>query len=269
MFESYYDAEQKRLVIGGQLATPTYWDGVWEKQGDLEKLLRQGSRDPMVRRITKKHLNPGTGVRVLDGGCGKGQHVADLGRLGYEAYGVDYAEETIREALEVLPELRLTVADVRQLPFSDNYFNGYWSLGVIEHFWDGYERAAQEMRRVIAPEGYLFLVFPHMSRLRRLKARLGMYPPYKEKEFDHRCFYQFALDEKKVAEYFQQLGFTRVAAYRNNGFKGIKEEILWLNKPLNQIGKSNWLPWRVSKVVISEGAKWLASHTIVLVLKKT
>ena len=47
------------------------------------------------------------------------------------------------------PQLDVSYGDVRALEFEDDSFDGYWSLGVIEHFPDGYEDIGQEMTRVI------------------------------------------------------------------------------------------------------------------------
>ncbi|MHC4408625.1 MAG: class I SAM-dependent methyltransferase, partial [Planctomycetota bacterium] len=45
-----------------------------------------------------KHL--GDAKRVLDVGCGTGQHVAALLREGYDAYGADASEDMLARAVE-------------------------------------------------------------------------------------------------------------------------------------------------------------------------
>ncbi len=64
---------------------------------------------------------------------------------GYQSAGVDFAKETIERVKEIIPKLDVRVGDVRDLQFPDNYLTGYWSLGVIEHFWDGYYDILEEM----------------------------------------------------------------------------------------------------------------------------
>jgi len=54
-------------------------------------------------------------------------------------------------------------SDVRKLNFPDHYFDGYWSLGVIEHFYKGYDEIIHKIYRVLHPGGFLFLTVPEMS----------------------------------------------------------------------------------------------------------
>lgn len=41
---------------------------------------------------------------------------------GYTAFGVDFAERTVRKINEYFPELNVTVGDVRDLKFEDDFF---------------------------------------------------------------------------------------------------------------------------------------------------
>ena len=44
--------------------------------------------------------------------------------------------------------------DLDDLPVEDESVDGYWSLGVIEHFYDGYGEILSEMHRVIKRDGF-------------------------------------------------------------------------------------------------------------------
>lgn len=48
--------------------------------------------------------------------------------------------------------------DVRKLQFADGFFDGYWSLGVIEYFWEGYNEIVNEVKRVIKPGMFSVLI---------------------------------------------------------------------------------------------------------------
>ena len=104
-------------------------------------------------RITARYLPPGS--RVLEGGCGRANKVKALADAGFAAVGVDYAAESVELARQVYPGLDIQVGDVRMLPFPDGAFDGYWSIGVIEHFWAGYDDILREARRVLKPGGVL------------------------------------------------------------------------------------------------------------------
>lgn len=263
----YYDQINRRLVYTGQEASADYWDKQWQKSSDVVRLLKQGSRDNLVRKITELFLKPGLTVRILDGGCGKGQRVVDLDKMGYDAYGIDYAAETINIAKQIRPDIDLRVGDVKKLPYEDGYFDGYWSLGLIEHEQDGYDDMAQEMVRVVKPGGFLFLVFPHMSRLRKLKAAFKMYELLDDQEIMDE-FYEYVLNHEVIARDFMRRGFRLRYVYRNNGYKGIKEEVGKWQPWMQSWGDSKWVIAKVTKVVLSESTRWFNNHTVVLVLQK-
>jgi SAM-dependent methyltransferase len=173
--EKYYDRENQRLVYINTAADAAYWDSHWSQfcsGGDVRNYVSVVNRH--VLKCTRRHVAPGS--RILEGGCGRGQNVYTLHANGYDVYGVDFAPETVSRINNAIPELKVSLGDVRHLPFEEGFFDAYWSLGVIEHFYDGYDEVSREMRRVLRKGGYLFLTAPSMSRLRRLKAALGRYP---------------------------------------------------------------------------------------------
>jgi len=264
----YFDKKLGRLVFIARSATPDFWDEQWDIK-DLERAIRSGSQERFVSKTTKRYLLPTADHRILEGGCGKGNFVYSLRHHGYDAYGVDFAEETVRKINTLVPELRITVADVRKLPFADNYFDGYWSLGVIEHFYEGYGAIADEMRRVIRPGGFLFLTFPYLSPLRKLKIFLGHYPNLPKNNAPPVGFYQFALDHKKTIADFVKLGFECIETRPFEGFKGFKEEV---SKPLKdflqKIYDCKALPCKIIDFILSHSLAPISGHTILVILKK-
>lgn len=198
----YFDQKNNRLVYIQKQADANFWDGLWHDKDPVGSVKSVSDRS-YIKKVTQKYL--ASGSKILEGGCGRGQNVYALKRWGYQAVGVDYAEETVAIIKENFPELDIIYGDVRKLPFADNEFDGYWSFGVIEHFFNGYKDIAEEMKRVVKVGGYLFITFPHMSVLRRLKVILRQYPFFNLNEVDISNFYQFALDEKNVISYFNQI----------------------------------------------------------------
>ncbi len=107
--------------------------------------------------------------RVLDVGCGDG--VTDLGiALRYapkELIGIDpfrgferlpqiLADNNLGH-LSIPKNLKFMAEDGNALPFADNSFDALISWGSIEHMAGGYDRALSEMRRVLKPDGLLFI----------------------------------------------------------------------------------------------------------------
>ncbi len=165
-----YTPVADRLVYLDEKATPEFWDARWRTEGQA----RISRQDKQIVRVTAKYLP--SGACVLEGGCGRANKVKALADSGFKAIGIDFAEESVRRARLEYPDLDIREGDVRSLPFSGGYFDGYWSSGVIEHFWTGYDAILSEAHRVLRPGRLLFLTAPWFSPYRRLRARRGGYP---------------------------------------------------------------------------------------------
>ena len=159
------------------------------------------------------------------------------------------------------------MGNVKKLPFSDGYFIGYWSCGVIEHFYEGYESIATEMSRVINENGYLFLVFPYMSILRRIKASLGYYPIWRSESPLN--FYQFALNANTVIESFKKNSFRLIKSIPIEGIKGLKTEISSLNSVFQRIYsyKGNNLIIKIFRIGMDMAMAPITGHGILLIFK--
>ncbi len=245
----FYDSLNRRLVfIGKKGGSGDFWDTHWNCN-DLAQSVRR-CRDPFVVGITQRYLHAGS--RVLEGGCGRGDKVYALLQHGFDAYGIDFAKETTKEIRRVLPELNIRFGDVRTLPFEDGSFDGYWSLGVIEHFYGGYGPIVGEMYRVLRPGGYVFLTVPTMSPFRRFKAKLRMYPDYVETEASRELFYQFALHPEGVRLFFESSGFDFIQQRNGSWFKGFKDEVTILKPFLQRLyDGTSILPRIIKRIVIS------------------
>ena len=129
----YYDSESNRLVYIYKKACSDYWDELWKNQIKKNLYIKKVSKWGYVIRKTTKFLPKGS--IILEGGCGTGIQVYKLQKFGFHAIGLDYSPNTINYLNENYPELNFLLGDVRDIPFCDNYFDGYWSFGVIEHYY--------------------------------------------------------------------------------------------------------------------------------------
>lgn len=196
-----YAPAMDRLVYLDEKATPEFWDAHWQAEGAPAP----SRHDRQFAAVTTAHLP--RGARVLEGGCGRGTKVRALSDAGFDAVGIDFASDSVRNARGHYPGLDIRQGDVRDLGFDDASFDGYWSIGVIEHFWEGYDGILVEARRVLRPGGLLFLTAPWFSPYRRRKARAGGYP-LGEFSAEPGDFYQFALGRGEVAGALERHGFT-------------------------------------------------------------
>lgn len=260
----FYDADHQRLIYIGHAATEEFWDSHW-KTDDFRRAVT-ATPNSWVAKTTRRFLSKGS--RVLEGGCGPANHVYALQNQGFEAVGVDFAPKTVSLLKDAAPELDIRLGDVRSLPFENQSFDGYWSLGVIEHFWGGYQQIAEEMHRVLRKEGFLFLTFPAMTDIRVWKAKRGKYSIWQDGAREPDGFYQFALSSEETTENFSKLGFDLVDQKGLDGLKGLKDEISPLKMPLQKIYDSSAFLARTAKKVFNEASSSWCGHSCLIVLQK-
>lgn len=261
----FFDKKNNRLVFIHEKATASYWDSHWKmNEKEFINAINSGSRDLFVKWYTNKFVPKGG--RVLEGGCGKGQYVHAFKNWNYDSYGIDYAKDTVQKVNKLFPELNIIQGDVRDLPYDTNFFDAYWSFGVIEHFYEGYEKIVREMKRVVKPGGHIFVTIPVMSKLRQLKANRGDYPLL-DNNVDLSSFYQFALDKNSVIENFKIYKLTCIQQTNTSGLKGLKDESKTLKPILKKLYDINFLPLNVFKKILSQLLAPFSGHTILLIFK--
>jgi SAM-dependent methyltransferase len=133
-----------------------------------------------------KHLS--RGARLLEAGCGVGQVVLALRAHGFDAYGLDYAARTVERLRRRFPQVPFHRGDIRELPYQYAYFDGYISLGVIEHFTSGQEVILAEANRVLRPGGKVFISVPAFNPYRQFCANLCRYQTHSCLDFFEDCY---------------------------------------------------------------------------------
>lgn len=261
-----YLSDKHAVAFYHEKADAEFWDKHWKRE-QLQEIVRGVKDDGRFIPLVKKYL-PKQSL-VLEGGCGLGYLVHALQYQGYRAIGVDFAAQTIKKIKEVVPELDLRYGDVCALDIPDASLDGYISVGVIEHFWDGYSEIVQEMYRTLKTDGFLFVSFPYLSPLRKLKIFLNQYLVQETADMcdQQEKFYQFALDVAKVRDVFETFGFQLQEQVTYDGIKGFKDEVKFLRNWLQGVydgRRVRWLRPHIDKLL-----KPVASHMVLLVLQKT
>jgi ubiquinone/menaquinone biosynthesis C-methylase UbiE len=97
-------------------------------------------------------LQPQSGERILDAGCGTGRHLEPLLRSGACATGLDFSAGMLAVARRKLPAACLVQADLQTpLPFHDAAFDAILCALIGEHLPRLCE-TFREFRRLLAPE---------------------------------------------------------------------------------------------------------------------
>ena len=111
------------------------------------------------------------GKKVLDIGCGSGEYMLTLAKMGGQVSGQDISSHCVNKALTVLKEngfrVDAKVGDATQLLFSDNYFDGVFSADFFEHI--TYEQKVQvvsEVYRILKPGGVFMIKTPNLDYLK-------------------------------------------------------------------------------------------------------
>jgi ubiquinone/menaquinone biosynthesis C-methylase UbiE len=95
------------------------------------------------------------GDKILDLGCGNGRLYQLFQGLSIEYIGVDQSEGQIETAREKYPDLDFKVAEMRDLPFEDDFFDNIYCIATFHHLPDEKTRleALAEMKRVLKSGG--------------------------------------------------------------------------------------------------------------------
>ncbi|MGH2566827.1 MAG: class I SAM-dependent methyltransferase, partial [Bacteroidota bacterium] len=129
----------------------------------------------MVRRklysfaMLNNHLHLKKG-KALDVGCGGGEYVAELMKVGLEAYGVDLSDEMILMCQRRLNldgasfQARFKQGDIEQIPFDDEDFDLVLCVGVLGYLLED-SRAVREVHRVLKPGGCFLVSVQNMMSL--------------------------------------------------------------------------------------------------------
>ncbi len=263
----FYWPKAGKLVFLKEKATPEFWDRKWQTR-DWKKEITRSRKKIYWAHILKKYL-PDKDTRILEGGCGTGHIVDAMDYWGYQAIGVDFASETVAKIKEVMPNLDVRCGNVMALDFEDDYFDGYWSLGIIEHFWQGYDDILKEMNRGLKVGGYAFVSFPCISRLDRLKIYLSGYKNFTGVDMPDN-FYQFGLDVNAVRKDFERAGFKCLSVRRRDGLQGLIR--VWpgserISLALRKMSKKSFII-RLFKEGMNYVLAPLCGHITLLILKK-
>lgn len=108
------------------------------------------------RSVEARHLGKIDLKRpILDIGCGFGEFALAFADEPIDM-GVDICAKDLYAASKTKKYKNLTLADARDLPFSDNSYGSIFSISTLEHIGNA-DKALKEAYRILKPGGTLFL----------------------------------------------------------------------------------------------------------------
>jgi len=171
--------------------------------GDVGKRLVVPREQIDARYTTFYGLLP-KGSCILEAGCGTGRLVKRFKAHGFKVVGIDYSEEMVRKARELVPDVEFLKMDVTKLEFKDNTFEGVMSFGVIVHIDSNkIDKVFSETRRVLKPNGILFLATRSAAEQKRTVEEAG--------EGGEMAVYYYTL--KTIKERLEKCGFEIIKGY--------------------------------------------------------
>jgi SAM-dependent methyltransferase len=104
--------------------------------------------DRSIEKLVRALLDPKPGERILDIGCGTGNHLIIFNKLGLDVSGIDASPHMIHKAGERLGQrCALKTGTAENLPFDDNEFDLAVFINSLE-FFDDPLQALREAGRV-------------------------------------------------------------------------------------------------------------------------
>lgn len=101
------------------------------------------------------------GQSLLHAGCGGGEVDRFVANL-FQITAVDFSPKAVSIYKKNNPEsYQVVLADIFRLPFGDNYFDGAYNLGVLEHYEDrDVVLILKELSRVVKKGGRIVIFWP-------------------------------------------------------------------------------------------------------------
>jgi len=171
-------------------------------------------------------FNMKKGMRLLEVGCGRGEHLLNFKSLGLDVYGVDISPESVRLQTDI--SVRISDIENHGIPYDDNLFDIVYSKSFIEHLYYP-DRYMKEAYRVLKEGGLFLTLVPDWE---------ANYKIYFD-DYTHRT----PFTKTSLEDIYSIFGFEKVYVYK---FRQLP--VVWRHPILNYLCAfiSPFIPVRVS-----------------------
>lgn len=196
-----------------ELGLPIPPKDLWLGYGDSKEVYLYGKVQSakMIEVVSKTGLEIKAGGRILDFGCGAGRMIRWLKPLAEtcEIWGIDISSDHIFWAKKYLspPFNFATTTTIPHLPFEDKYFDLIYAGSVFTHIDDLTEAWLLELRRILKPDGRIFITIQDKHSVEMLKNH-----PLHKKQWLAELIKEKPLSEGLMTDYAMITGRGRGAA---------------------------------------------------------
>jgi SAM-dependent methyltransferase len=152
----------------------SYWthSGTSEPNAERSSPARRGFKRAAARLLfwrreallaDSRYLSHLPAGRLLDVGCGTGDFVAGMAKLGWDATGIDFDEAAMASARRHLG-IKVFSGGLAEQGFPDDAFDAITLSNVMEHLPEPLGTFA-ELKRILAPAGRIVIVTPNPNSL--------------------------------------------------------------------------------------------------------
>lgn len=104
-----------------------------------------------------KRFSLSSGMKILEVGCGRCDHLKIFKDLGLDVYGLDFSQD----AVNLTPELNIRVCnlEIDQIPYPDETFDVIYSKSFLEHL-ESPTNYLNEVKRTLKKNGLIITLVP-------------------------------------------------------------------------------------------------------------
>lgn len=231
MRKDYIPVDDATFAADETAFVEQFWTKNWQVHGGGMAVSGLAQREEYaIMRPFLSRLAPG--ARILDGGCGLGEWTVFLGQQGFDTVGLDLSSETVRILNTRFPDRTFIQGDIRDTGLPAGSFAACYAWGTFEHFENGLGDCLNEVHRVLAPGGLLFMTVPYQNwrHILRDARSLASWDSGFDREQGYRQRHRF-----------YQWRFTRAELRRELELRGYRTHLITPTSKDTGVGR--WLQW--------------------------